>query len=237
MATPYEASFIAAAKAHPELASQVLLAKGKSLPSEESQNAAILLGVRAAVAQLAMDEKLSTSALKAREALKEAGANSEQIEQLLGGLLVEEAFGTDADPNHFDVAFVTEALLELPRLAQLDEDSVGELLERFTKTASTPARPLHVACAEALFHFAWSDGPQGINIEHVDEALRNVAAADAPTAATEVMASLLRLLNEEKFIGPIRLQRLLDYVAEFGLEGAEDGPGEEDDLEAEDDES
>src|SRR5207253_2628692 len=86
-----EMAFVAAAKTHGDLSAYVLQAKGKEVPTDDAQNATILLAVRAALSRIPNDPVLAPQAKKAREALAAAGADPEQVEQLLGGVLVEEA--------------------------------------------------------------------------------------------------------------------------------------------------
>jgi hypothetical protein len=230
-----EAAFVSAAKAHPDLSAYVLQAKGKEKPSEDSQNATILLAVRAALAVLPMDVVLAAPAKKAREALTAAGADTEQIEQLLGGVLVEEAFTGDNDPTRFDKAFVIESFTELHELAKLDADLVSDFVDRFTETAKAEARPLYLSTAETLFQAAWGEGPQSVNVEHVEDALQNLAGDPAELEATKTtMEVLLRFLSAHKLIGPLRLDRLLTHLKAWQL-GSDDEPLDEDEDLADDD--
>ncbi len=226
-----EAAFVAAAKAHPELSAYVLKAKGKAKPSEDSQNATILLAVRAALSVLPGDPLLGASSKRAREALKAAGADDEQVEQLLGGVLVEEAFTGDSDPTHFDPAFVVESFGELPELAKLDSDVVSDLVDRFAETSKPEARPLYLSAAETLFQAAWGEGPQSVNVEHVEDALSNLAADESELDAVKTtLEVLLRFLSAHRYIGPLRLHRLLRHLKEWSLADAEEGKADEDAL-------
>ena len=76
----------------------------------------------------------------ARAALSEAGATNDQIEQMFGGVLVEEAFTGDQDPAHFDSAFVKESFDGLPKLAALQQDKLIQQL----MTLFQAQRPLTV---------------------------------------------------------------------------------------------
>ncbi|MBL8955988.1 MAG: hypothetical protein JNK82_34755 [Myxococcaceae bacterium] len=233
--SPQEAAFVSAAKAHPELSAFVLQAKGKTRPSEESQNATILLAVRAALSVLPGDPALGPPAKKAREALSTAGADDEQIEQLLGGVLVEEAFTGDSDPTHFDPAFVVESFGELLELAKLDADVVNDLVERFAETSKPEARPLYLSVAESLFDAAWGEGPQSVNVEHVEDCLTNLVGDESElTGVKTTLEVLLRFLAAHRFIGPLRLERLLGHLKAWSLADAEDGEADEDAIEDDD---
>jgi hypothetical protein len=211
--TADEQRYATAARAHPDLADEVKTAAGKR-PSPDAQNATILLGVRAALSSIEADKDLAPHAANARTALIKAGANSDQIEQLLGGVLVEEAFTGEQDPTEFDSDFVKESLDDLPQLAQLDGDKVGELIDAFANQTPAEKRAVSLACAETLFHSAWGEGPQSVNVEHLDEALE-ILTADTPSeleAARPQMEVLLRFLSAHKLVGPLRLERLLLHL-------------------------
>jgi hypothetical protein len=213
---PDEARFASAAKAHPELTAEVKTSAGKR-PSEDAQNATILLGVRAAVSSVDADPVLGPASRTARAAFTMAGASSEQIEQLLGGVLVEEAFTGDQDPTQFDLDFVKESLDNLPQLATLDGEKVSETIDAFANQIPAAQRPVSLACAETLFQAAWGEGPQSVNVEHLDEALE-LLTADVPAELDAVrpqMAVLLRFLSAHKFIGPLRLERLLGHLSQW----------------------
>lgn len=238
MLGPDEAAFAAAAKAHPELASEVKKGAGRSVAPEDSQNATILLGVRAALSTVPQDPALGPGAKTARAALEAAGAEREQIEQLLGGVLVEEAFTGDNDPTHFDADFVKESFAELPQLAKLDEDAVENLIEAFTHQAPAAQRPMFVGVAETLFQSAWGEGTQSVNVEHVEDALQSLAPDD-PTeleAIKTALEVLLRFLSVHKLVGPLRLERLLTHLKAWTAAKPEDDGAIDDDDEEDEDE-
>lgn len=233
--SPHEAAFVSAAKAHGDLSAYVLQAKGKQTPSDEAQNATILLAVRAALSVIPQDVVLAPAAKKAREALTAAGADPEQIEQLLGGVLVEEAFTGDNDPEHFDLPFVQESFAELPELARLDAERVAAMVDEFAATAKPELKPLQLSCAEVLFQAAWGEGTMSVNVEHVEDSLQ-ILAGDDPTELDAVktgLEALLRYLAKQRLIGPLRLDRLLGHLAEWSLDDLEER--EEDEDEDEDD--
>jgi hypothetical protein len=233
--SPDEQRFAAAAKEHPDLARVVKSAQGRR-PSDDAQHATILLGVRAALSSIGSDEQLSPSARVAREALTAAGADPEQIEQLLGGVLVEEAFTGDQDPTTFDADFVKESFAALPELATLDGDKVAELVDAFAQSVAPDQRATAVACAETLFQSAWGEGPQSINVEHVDETLE--ALGQGPEAELDAVRgaldALLRFLNARHFVGPLRLERLLAHLTAWTPEGNGVDEDDGDDGEEED---
>jgi hypothetical protein len=230
--SPDEQRYAAAAKEHPELARVVRSAQGRR-PSEDAQHAAILLGVRAALSNIASDEALAPQAKVAREALSAAGADAEQIEQLLGGVLVEEAFTGDQDPAQFDAAFVRESFEGLPLLSTLDGEKVGELVEAFSRTVAADQRAAAVACAETLFQFAWGEGPQSINVEHVDETLEQLGqGSEAELVAVRgALEALLKSLSAKAYVGPLRLERLLNHLAAWTPDGDAPEDDEDDDEE------
>jgi hypothetical protein len=230
--SPDEQRFAAAAKEHPDLTRVVKASQGRR-PSEDAQHATILLGVRAALASIGADTQLSPSARVAREALGAAGADPEQIEQLLGGVLVEEAFTGDQDPTTFDSDFVKESFSALPELATLDSDKVAELIEAFAQSVAPDQRATAVACAETLFQSAWGEGPQSINVEHVDEALETLGQGPEAelTAVRGALDALLRFLSERRFVGPLRLERLLAHLTAWTPQGNEEEEDQDDEEE------
>ncbi|MBK7860144.1 MAG: hypothetical protein IPJ65_16320 [Archangiaceae bacterium] len=235
---PDAMAFVAAARTHSELSAYVLQAKGKETPGDDSQNATILLAVRAALSRIPSDPVLGPQAKRARDALAAAGADAEQVEQLLGGVLVEEAFTGDNDPNRFDSAFVHESFGELIELARLDEDQVTTLMDEVAKNAPPPLRPMQVSCAEALFQAAWADGTQSINVEHVEDALQ-MLSGDDPAEVEGVRAGLevvLNFLNGKKLIGPLRLQRLIGHLKEWSPADAEAAELDDDEVDDGEDE-
>lgn len=245
LSSPDEAAFVSAAKTHSDLSAYVLQAKGKAKPSEDSQNATILLAVRAALSVLPTDPVLAAPAKKAREALSAAGADAEQIEQLLGGVLVEEAFTGDNDPGRFDKAFVIESFGELPELAKLDADSVGDLVDEFAETSKLEVRPLYLSCADTLFQAAWGEGPQSVNVEHVEDALKTLAMDPSELDGVKTtLEVLLRFLSVHRLIGPLRLNRLLTHLKAWEVGDAEEDDlardeddGDDEDLDDDDDET
>jgi hypothetical protein len=232
-----EQRFATAAKQHPELMRVLASARGRR-PSEDAQHAAILLGVRAALSSVQDDALLGPAARAGREALSAAGADAEQIEQLLGGVLVEEAFTGDQDPAAFDTQFVKESFDALPQLATLDSEKVAELTEAFAQSVASSQRPTALACAETLFQSAWGEGPQSINVEHVDESLE--ALGQGPQAELNAvrgaLEALLRFLASKGFIGPLRLERLLAHLEEWTPQHESDDTDDEEDDDEDDDE-
>jgi hypothetical protein len=225
-----EQRFAVAAKHHPDLVRVVRASQGRR-PSEDAQHATILLGVRAALAGIAEDAALAAPARAAREALTAAGADAEQIEQLLGGVLVEEAFTGDQDPTQFDQAFVKESFESLPEIAALDTEKVSELIDAFSRAAAAAERPTALACAETLFSSAWGEGPQSINVEHVDETLEELGQGPEAelVAVRKGLETLLRFLSAHKLIGPLRLERLLGHLSAWTPPGDEEADEDEDD--------
>jgi hypothetical protein len=84
-----------------------------------------------------------------------------------------------------------------------------------------------------LFQAAWGEGPQSVNVEHVEDALQILAGEDV-TELEEVKKTLevlLRFLSAHRLIGPLRLERLLGHLEEWTVGDADEGEGEEEDEE------
>lgn len=222
--------FHQAANAHPDLKTMVEAARGLAKPTEEASNALILLGVQAAVMSLRDDPKLADVVKLAADALKGHGATPEQIDQLLAGALVEEAFGSDADPTDYDVEFVRETVATLPALAALEPEKVSELSDAFVEATAKPNRPLSLKAIEALLQSAWGDGPQPVSSEAVLDALDSLDAGSSRAPSAAAMEAAVRFLMAHRLVGPLRLERLLEAVGQWARgESADDSDDDEDD--------
>ncbi len=235
-----EQALAEAAAAHPKSKAAVLKAKGKTQVSPESQQHLILLTIEAATALVTGDAMLGPKVSSAKEALKAEGADEEEAYQLIAQSVLEEAFGFAEDPGHFDAAFLSETLDGLVPLAAVNSDVVDAWLEKFSKQAG-PQQALRLTVAETLLDAAWSEGPQPISAEHVDDALEALATSIASSEfvkAGEALTAFLQYLALQKIIGPMRLERLTHLVRAALTSGLEldQGLEEEDEDQDEQDE-
>ncbi len=210
--TPEEAALAAAADAHPKSKAAILKGQGKPQVSPDAQQHLILLTVEAATAVVSKDAKLGPFVTAATDALRAEGADEDEAHHLIAQAVLEEAFGYAEDPTAFDAEFLTETLTGLTHLAKVDSDRVDEWLEAFPKQGD---RALRFRVAETLLDAAWSEGPQPISPEHVDDALESlagtVASSEFPKAG-EAMLAFLTFLSTQKIVGPLRLERLSHLV-------------------------
>ncbi len=229
-----EAAFLAAAVAAPQSRNAVLSAAGKKKANAETEQHLIILAVRAATHRLASDPRIGPRIDTARAALLKEGANEEEATGLIAQCVLEEAFGYAEDPDSFDANFVAETLESLPYLAAVNQDTIDAWLEEFAKAG--PDRELRLKVAEAVLESAWSEGPQPISPEHLDEALEVLGdtVADSEFAkATQTVEQLLSFLLDHHVIGRERHERLTHLVKSAAHGGAD--PAELDSSEQEED--
>lgn len=230
--TDHEKAFAEAAEAHPKSKAAVLKAKGKTQVSPEAQQHLILLAIEAATALVTNDATLGPKVAKAKEALRAEGADEEEAYQLIAQSVLEEAFGFAEDPSNFDAEFLAETLDGLVPLAGVNADVVDGWLEKFSKKVA-PQQALRLTVAETLLDAAWSEGPQPISPENVDDALEALATTVASSEfakAGEALTAFLQYLAQQKIIGPLRLERLAHLVRAALSSGLElDGTLEEED--------
>jgi hypothetical protein len=227
--TPDEQALADSAAAHPKSKAAVLKAKGKAQVSPESQQHLILLTIEAATALVARDATLGPKVAAANAALKAEGAEDEEAHQLVAQAVLEEAFGYAEDPGHFDAEFLAETLDGLVPLSKVDSDVVDAWLEKFAK--QNEDRAMRLTVAETLLDAAWSEGPQPISPEHLDDALESLAGSVASSEfakAGEVLMAFLSFMSAQKIIGPQRLERLNHLVRSALASGVDlDGDLEE----------
>lgn len=230
-----ESALIAAAATHPQSRAVVMKARGAKKVSNDAQQHLILLATHAATSRISVDPMLGPRVTSARAALEKEGATTEEADALIAQAVLEEAFGYAEDPDSFDAAYVAETLESLSHLAAITQDTVDAWLEAFAKDGGDDARALRLTVAEAVLESAWSEGPQPITPEHVDEALErlgdSVAASDFEKAAATVEA-FLAFLFARHVIGRERQARLTQIVKTASPSGADPF---EDDAEAHDD--
>ncbi|HVE84316.1 MAG TPA: hypothetical protein VND93_15775 [Myxococcales bacterium] len=206
-----ERPFAAAARAFPEHRAALLGSRGRA-QGTDTQQAALVVAAHAALRALEEDAALEGPLQAAREALHREGATPAQVDQLLATLLLEEAFGYEDDPDHFDREFVRSSLEEIPELAGLTRARVDELVREFGARAEPSWAAAHELAARALFDAAWEEGPQAINPEHLTAALESLSArfpASERGRAGESLRRMLELLRDHRLVSPERARRLL----------------------------
>lgn len=207
-----ERLFVQTAAAYPEQRGTLLSGTGKRHPSSDVEAATLFLAAHAAARALAEDPQLSSTTLKAREALQGEGASEQETDAFLASILMEEAFGYEEEVEAFDATFIQEALGEVPALAALTREQVDALLVSFERGGKSEAeRKVRARLSRALINTAWDEGPTPINPEHIEVLYAN-ELADKPEeeleAGLRATVDFLQLLAREGLIGPQRLSRL-----------------------------
>ena len=234
-----ESALLAASIASPKSREAVLKAKGKQKASAEAEQHLIVLATRAATKRLSVDPKLGPRMTSARAALEKEGASAEEAEGLIAQAVLEEAFGYAEDPGAFDADYLAETFDSLAHLGAITQDTIDTWLEDFAKQGNADERALRLSVAEAVLESAWSDGPQPITPEHLDEALEKlgdlVAESDF-TKATQTVELLLTFLLSKHVVGRERAERLSHLAKTASTGGAdpfEDEAQDEDDADDE----
>ncbi|MGV3621999.1 MAG: hypothetical protein ACO1OB_14350 [Archangium sp.] len=228
-----ESALIAAAARHPKSRAAVLKARGSKNVSNDAQQHLILLATHAATSRIAVDPVLGPRVTSARAALLKEGASDEEAEALIAQTVLEEAFGYAEDPDDFDAKYVAETLESLAHLAAITQDTVDAWLEAFAKEGPVDGRALRLSVAEAVLESAWSEGPQPITPEHIDEALERLGDLVAATEfekATAVVEAFLAFLFGKHVIGRERQTRLTAIVKTASGHGADPVEGDEEDA-------
>lgn len=234
-----ESALLAASIASPKSREAVLKAKGKQKASAEAEQHLIVLATRAATKRLAVDPKLGPRMTSARAALEKEGASAEEAEGLIAQAVLEEAFGYAEDPGAFDADYLAETFDSLAHLGAITQDTIDTWLEEFAKQGSADERALRLSVAEAVLESAWSDGPQPITPEHLDEALEKLGdlVAESDFAkATQTVELLLAFLLSKHVVGRERAERLSHLAKTASTGGAdpfEDEAQDEDDADDE----
>jgi hypothetical protein len=219
-----ESAYLAAAAAAPQAKQALLKAKDGKKASSEVQQHLIVLATRAASIRIASDPMLGPRVSTARDALKKEGASDAEADDLIAQAVLEEAFGYAEDPTHFDSAYLAETLESLAHLANVTQETVDAWLESFAKEGAGDQRALNLKIAELLLESAWSEGPQPITPEHVDEALEAIADSVAQSEFTRALETLQRFLvalSKHHVVGAQRLDRLSRLVSSASAAGAE----------------
>ncbi|MDX2011307.1 MAG: hypothetical protein SFW67_13995 [Myxococcaceae bacterium] len=224
-------ALVAAVRAEAGLDKKLLATKGKALPNELQQKL-IITSTKAAAARLLADPSTGPRTHAALDGVIAAGASKDEALTLVQQAVLDEGFGWPDDPGDFDVSFLLETVDALPALARVDADWVEAQVDAFVKQVDVKERPLRLAVADALLEAAWSDGPQPIAAEHVDDAMellaRSVASQELERAG-ETLVGFLTFLSAHGLVGPMRLARLTEVA-----KAAARAPALDDDEEADD---
>jgi hypothetical protein len=230
-----EAALIAAAIAFPKARAAVLKAKGAKSPSQDAQQQLIILATRAATARLAVDPVLGPRVTSAKAALEKEGASASEADDLIAGAVLEEAFGYAEDPKFFDSEFLAETLDSLVFLAKVNQETLDEWLEAFARGGPAGDRALRLKVAEVLLESAWSEGPQPITPEHLDDTIEQLADSVAGSEfekAVKTLTEFLEFLATKQVVGTERKKRLeqvLKSATSRGAESEDEEEGEEED--------
>ena len=231
-----EAALLAAAAAFPKARAAVLKAKGAKTPSNETQQQLIVLATRAATLRIGLDPVLGPRVNSAKAALAAEGASASEADDLIAQAVLEEAFGYAEDPGVFDAEYLAETLDSMVFLARVTQETLDDWLEAFARGGSTDDRPMRLKVAEVLLESAWSEGPQPVTPEHLDDAVEQLADTVAESEfgiATATLSQFLGFLVDKSVIGTQRKARLEQVLASATSGGAE---AEDDDEDAEEDE-
>jgi len=207
---PTDEAFVTAARSRPDLWSTVERACGKAHPPEDAQNALLALAARTASTVLGDDDRISGPLDRARGALEAEGATPDQIDALVGAVLLEEAFGDDMPADGFDAAFVAESLDTLAHLATLTPQRVAALELAFAGGPDGAERRNRRIAAQTLCGVAWSEGPDLVSREHLE-----AAAERLEPEQRMALAEFVDHLSEMRLIGPRRRVRLRRALAEL----------------------
>lgn len=229
-------ALVAAIEADGKLKQQALASKGKQIVPNDLQQRLIIASTKAATQRVSADPTLGPKVRAAIDAVVAAGGAEDEGLSLVYQSVLDEGFGWLEDPEDFDATFLGETLDALVPLATVDTDAVEGWVDAFVKQVDGPQRPLRLAVAESLLEAAWSDGPQPVAAEHVDDAMDSLArsvASNELEQAGAVLVEFLGFLHEKKLIGATRLARLTE-IAKAAALAPEQGDGEEEEGDDED---
>ncbi len=217
------------------LKQQALASKGKQNVPNDLQQRLIIASTKAAAQRVTADATLGPKVRAAVAAVVAAGGSEDEGLSLVYQSVLDEGFGWLEDPEDFDATFLGETLDALVPLATVDTEAVEAWVDAFVKQVEAPLRPMRLAVAESLLEAAWSEGPQPIAAEHVDDAMDSLSRSVASNELEKAGAALvdfLGFLAEKKLVGATRLARLSE-VARAAAKAPEDGDGEEEDADDE----
>lgn len=231
-----EAALATAATAFPKARAAVLKARGAKNPSSDAQQQLIVLATRAATIRLKVDPSIGPRITTAMAALQSEGASEPEADDLIAQAVLEEAFGYAEDPELFDAAYLAETIDSLAALARVTQETVDDWLETFARDGSAGDRALRLKVAELLLESAWSEGPQPITPEHLDDAIEQLADTVAESEfakAAQTLTQFLGLLAAKQVVGAQRKARLEQVLESATVRGAE---SEDEDESPEEDE-
>ena len=217
------------------LKQQALASKGKQNVPNDLQQRLIIASTKAASQRVTADATLGPKVRAAVAAVVASGGSEEEGLSLVYQSVLDEGFGWLEDPEDFDAVFLAETLDALVPLATVDTDAVEAWVDTFVKKVEVPLRPMRLAVAESLLESAWSEGPQPIAAEHVDDAMDSLSRSVASNELEKAGAALvdfLGFLSDKKLIGPSRLARLTE-VAHAAAKAPAENDGEEEDVDDE----
>ncbi len=207
---PTDEAFVSAARARPDLWCAVERAAGRAHPPEDAQNALLVLAAQTATTVLVDDDRLTGPLERAWSALRAEGATEDQIDALIGAVLLEEAFGDDMPADGFDAAFVAESLETLAELATVTPDRATALEIAFAGGPDGPERRARRIAAQALCGVAWAEGPDLISREHLE-----AAATRLEPDQRRALEEFVDHLAEMRLVGPLRRARLRRVLSEL----------------------
>lgn len=230
-----EAALIAASTAFPKARTAVLKARGTKTPSSETQQQLIVLATRAATLRIQVDPMLGPRVTSAKAALRGEGATEAEADGLIAQAVLEEAFGYAEDPEVFDAEYLAETLDSLAYLSRVTQETVDDWLERFARGGAAGDRALRLKVAEVLLESAWSEGPQPVTPEHLDDAVEQLADTVAESEfakAAQTLTQFLDFLGEQHVVGSerkARLEQVLQSATARGAESEDDDEGQDED--------
>jgi hypothetical protein len=206
-----ERPYAEASSQFPEERSAVLAARGKARPAEATQKSLVRLAAHGALQALSQETPTAEKLQTARGALVEAGSTEAEADAFLAALVLEEGFGDDEDVDAFDITYFLETLDSLPLLSDLTQDRVAGIADAFMRTAPAEWKKPYELAARALLDAAWKEGPEPVNVDHVQQARDEVASQLGKSEvqrANEAVGRFLEFLRKAQLVGPQRQKRL-----------------------------
>lgn len=216
---PEDLDFVEAAGAFaPE--KRTVLKAGQKLDTK-AQQAVLFLATHAALRAIRRDPKLRPELDQTEAALRELGAEDNDIGAVFAQLVADEAFGTDQDPGDFDSEWFLESLRTLPKLLSLDEDEVMATISKFANATAKDSR-MRETVARIFLEAAWSEGATPLSAEHLEDALDELqdelGEKEFPRAAI-ILAEFIELLAAQGLVGKQRADRLAKTARQASVSG------------------
>ncbi len=215
---------VEAARSHAEEKQAALTSAGRHA-TQDAQQAVLFLAVHAALRALREDAAVTPRIEEAEKQLRALGAEQEDVDSMFAQLIADEAFGGEEEVDAFDRDLFVEGLADLPKLAQLDEETVATLLSRFGASGGSGEHLLRESAARMLLEIAWSDGVSPINAESIEDALETVyqdVGEERLEEAVRALVDFVSLLEKEGLTGPRRAERLRRAAVLAATGGGED---------------